>query len=46
MFLELLKVENLFLVSANTGISGIIESSGIFIDKTNVLKKHCLMGFF
>jgi apolipoprotein N-acyltransferase len=34
------------LVSANTGISGIIESSGIIIDKTEVSKKELLNGTF
>ncbi|MDR3195797.1 MAG: apolipoprotein N-acyltransferase [Endomicrobium sp.] len=34
------------LVSANTGVSGIIEASGIIIDKTKVSKKELLNGTF
>jgi apolipoprotein N-acyltransferase len=34
------------LVSANTGVSGIIEASGIVLSRTNVLKKDILNGTF
>ncbi|MDR1511384.1 MAG: apolipoprotein N-acyltransferase [Endomicrobium sp.] len=34
------------MVSANSGISGIIESSGIIIEKTSSLKKGLLIGKF